>query len=1021
MIAQIKLFLARTKRGFLGKKTYTKKEITHQLEMPIHDTTQLDSVLDTSKISLLNKSRTPLPPLTRFLIEITDNSNNEIKVEKIYRVVDVDKVSNVVLGNKTLYRHTITLVEITKILEREPVDNLTFTNYLHDSTARDVPVEEEISYSGQFDKSKTRYENDTRILGPNHLLGVDDTISTNISLYCWGYYYSDFLCALFDVKTGYKLNLKEFYVLLPDGSKQNLSQNGTFTYSQQGTHTFVQKYQFSTWASIGVSENSSIAYYSWEATAKWKVNSVSAITKTSTYTIGQAINRLLKCHKALINGEDEQKFTLDESLHDKLDRIQAPEFVITQGTLFEGLAQIGNYINAIPRLIPRNVNGDDMSYWDVITFDFLNGTSEFKNKQYSIIDAENPLEEYATNFISNVQNATITNYSGKSAAIEPIKNGFISTRTESANYEISDNECVIKTREKIKAIVRVTALFNGTKRDITQRVVEKSIYNLKSEYNANSHYDMKSSYLYYEEGKNNIYGLNFVSKTALSTQTFGQNEAIKNILGFTGQIKDLAFNIEYIPWVNFKVRQFKPYIDINTEDSSLYYNQQANEVDIDAYGENMHHALTKTGNVKIGKTQYSNTLKGIPKCGQFYLEGNQKYYAFQVNREIGFNCPIKSTTAWAKDYNELYADIAVKKAIRQFEISERECVERNVDIQNFCVIDSSLDLDSYAPTPYDELPQETKESIMRQLWSGFGHQNNLKAITDHLNKTVGITERITTAAICRIKYRNPGENPTTKNILCPATFHSFGRAIVCRFRMDDNFSAGTYIDTTGTGREDVDVGDDSVIERPKGSYAIENYIQYGNKYGRTEFLEFALVDEFKKGNWSAQGAAYYLYDLDDNDYFRLSGGCFNAYVYFGYTDFNAGAIVLDKDSREQISVSCQLNFVTHNSNINIYKAFVDSLPYICDSDVHYKEVVFYNEQNKTDEQIKGGYYTIANNLDATYSQYTATITIPSKEAVRDGRGYGIVTKDNKLCVFIRKDIKAGDIVPPIHLMFRHNI
>ena len=1021
MITQIKLFVAQVKRGFLGKKTYTKQEITHQLEMPIYDTSQLDSVLDTSKISLLNKAKTPFPPLTRFIIEITDVVKSEPKIEKIYRVVDVDKVSNVVLGNKKLYRHTITLVEITKILERESVDNLTFTNYLHDSTARDVPVEEEISYGGTFDKSKTRYQNDTRILGPHHLLGLDDTISTNISLYLWGYYYSNFLCALFDVKTGYPLNLAQFYVLLPDGTKKNLSTSGTFTYTQQGIHTFVQVYSYKTFATIGTGENSQLTYYSWSATAKWKVNSVSAITKTSTYTIAQAINRLLKCHKVLIKNEDEQKFLLDETLYSKLDKIQAPEFTITQGTLFEGLAQIGNYINAIPRLIPRVVYGNDISYWDIITFDFLNGTSEFKNKQYSIIDAENPLEEYATNFVSNVQNATITNYSGKSAAIEPIKNGFISTRTESANYEISNNECIIKTKEKIKTIVRVTALFNGTKRDITQRVVEKSIYNLKSEYNANSHYDMKSSYLYYEEGKNNIYGLNFVSKTALETETFGQSEAIKNILGFTGYIKDLAFNVEYIPWVNFKVRQFKPYIDVNAEDSTLYYNQQANEVDIDAYGENMHHALTKTGNVKIGKTQYSDTLDGVPKCGQFYLEGNQRYYAFQVNREIGFNCPVKSTTAWAKDYNELYADVAVKKAIRQFEISERESVERNVDVQNFCVIDSALDLDSYASTPYAELPQDIKESIMRQLWSGFGHQKNLEALTSHLNRTVGLTKRITTAAICRIKYTNPGENSTVRNILCPATFHSFGRAIVCRFRMDDNFSAGTFIDTTGTGREDVDVGDDSIIERPKGSYAIENYIQYGNKYGRTEYLEFALIDEFKHDNWGAQAAAYYLYDIDNNDYFRLSGGYFNAYVYFGYTDANAGAIILDKDSREQISVSCQLNFVTHNSNINIYKAFVDSLPYICDSDIHYKEVVFYSEQSKTDEEIKGGYYVIANDLGATYNNYTATITIPSREAVRDGRGYGIVTKDNRLCVFIRKEIKAGDNVPPIHLMFRHNI
>ena len=76
--------------------------------------------------------------------------------------------------------------------------------------------------------------------------------------------------------------------------------------------------------------------------------------------------------------------------------------------------------------------------------------TELKVKNISIIDKENPLSEFATSFVSNVQNATVSNYSGKSSAIEPVRNGFLSTRTESSAFEVSDNECIIKNRKKKK-------------------------------------------------------------------------------------------------------------------------------------------------------------------------------------------------------------------------------------------------------------------------------------------------------------------------------------------------------------------------------------------------------------------------------------------------------------------------------------------------------------------------------------------------------------------------------------------
>ena len=133
MITNIQLEKVVVANGVLFSKTYTPIDITSQLEMPILDTAQLNNVLDTTQITLINKDKRPLKPFTRMVLRLTDTTDGSSETEHIYRLVENDVVTNVVMGNKPLYRHSISLIEITKTLERVAVDNLTFTNYLDDN------------------------------------------------------------------------------------------------------------------------------------------------------------------------------------------------------------------------------------------------------------------------------------------------------------------------------------------------------------------------------------------------------------------------------------------------------------------------------------------------------------------------------------------------------------------------------------------------------------------------------------------------------------------------------------------------------------------------------------------------------------------------------------------------------------------------------------------------------------------------------------------------------------------------
>lgn len=1027
MVSKIEIFKVSVKKGFLGVKSYLKRNITNQLEMPLYNTFQRDGVLDTTRVSLVNKNKTPLKPFSRIIIKIYERNNGSEKlVSEVFRLVDNDNVENIARGINGLYRHTLSLIEITKILERRTVDSLTYTNYLRNDFVGDLAVEplikNECSY--QIDSAGWKYAStSSRFTGPYVLSNT--SISTNVLVNIDGvitFNGPGILGFLNKYTENYALSLNKFYVKKPDGTTQNLSTSGNFTYTTPGEYKFIQVY----YRRVQTTDGSALYHHDLQASLTWTIKCVSeSIPQITTYNMREVVERLLVCHKALIKNSDTQEFYLDYETSERLDKIKAPEFAITQGTLLEALSQIGNYINAIPRLTIRKIGDDDYTNWNIITFDFLDDGTELSKKNYSLLDLENPSEEFADNFVSNIQNATVSNYSGKSSVIEPARGGFLSTRTESGVFEVSDNECIFRTRHKIRSIVKVEVIYDGIIQDITTRVVEKSKYNLKSAYDSSLTHDMKSYYLYYEEGKENLYGLSFVKEQPSSLSAWGLKEAIKNITGYGGNIKDIAFNIEYVAWVKFKARQYKSFIDNEAEDSSLYYNQQSNEVDIDAYGENMHFALTKTGNVKLSKTQYFNNLSDAPHCGQYYKDGGDKYVVFQTNSEIITGAPIKQTTVFAKNYQELFAQIAIKSAIRQFEISERESVERNIDIQNFCLVDTNLDLDEMFNGSFNvNATTENKTMIRSKLWGGFGGEENLSNLSLHFSKTTGQTERVSTAVICRMKYSKNNGSRVVKNILCPASFHAFGRSIVCYFSMDDNYSAGTFIDVSKTGIEDVDIGNDSIIERPKGTFAIENYIQYSNDYGRTDYLEFAFIGKISSSNWGKQAGAYYLYDLDGRADDYLSR---NASVYFGYGDMDNGAIILNKDSREKISVTCQLNFVSKNKNIEIYKAMVDTLPYICDSKTKFKFVVFSEEQGKENDRVIGSFSEIGNGVSSFYDTYSASITIKPRGlsgtivSNSKGKGYGLITDDSRMCIFIREEITINKTLNSIKLMFRPKI
>ena len=1142
MITHIKLEKCIPSTSKFYGVNYTPIDITNQLSTPFIDCERLDEVLDTSQVILYNNEQDPIKPFTRFIITITDTEDdNSTNDHYIYRFSEKDTVTNVVMGNKPIYKHTLNLIEITKILEREPVDNLCFTNYLDENYGSENEIDFESTATGSgifydFSIANIDYASSNRLRGPYQYIGtiINPSISMVVTARCleqWGVVF---------YHTNYNVPRTSYVVIKPDGTTVNIANASSFTYDQIGTYTFKQVYHIDEviWSWL-------IHYMVKDATVTitWKVKVVeqNAVLPTR-YTVEEVLDRLLRVYRLRRRNIDKKRFKLDDSLRTYLGNIQAPEFAFTQSTLFDVLTQIGGFIHAIPKLIPStmqigsyNENGqyegtklDNYNNWDTITFTFLGGNDKFNEDNYSLVDGSYSNEDYATNFITNVQNATQTNYASNVSVVEPFINGFVSTRTENTNFRIDNDGAVVKLSHPIQSILQVLVVDSaGNTFDITSSVKESASYNILPSYTGNAYTTKTKNFaLCYKKGDNKITALSYTTPKATFADAFTEQEAIKAILStkttnIPSNLKDICFQVKYIPIRNFKARHYKSIIAENEpEDLALYYNQQANAVDIESYGENMKGALMKTGNAMVAETQYFNNYGDLPKKGQI---SNDNYYAFAINKEIRTFTPIKATTQWSKDFNKMNDFIGVKKTVRQFEISEEESFERNADYQEFCIVSDELDVLSQAEAGSSDYRQIIYNKLdvlgfpttklLNQIKNKLSNTNTTyKAIsyviaetkTASLNETANqafapsqMTENENAPSgyvplrvfdedsnlVCEIYADPEGDNMVTfdsavvngreipyaeitgtegstiywgnytQNDLCyhtsksgkhiaywelydsqnhfidridnwhtpyieeeyrlfpvladdfdtiskfilPVSCFPFGNSIVLFFKMDDNYSANTY-------SEDIN-----------STQGIENYIQYGNNNGRftTMSLVFGSDSPIPNGfnnanNIKANGKKLYQFnnEINENDVF---------------IDFRDNEFDIEKDSREQISFTTQLNFISNKRYIFIGKGLAHSMPMVGNTSTNYKFVLFESKPSKFNSDVTAGTYVVQSMPTISVEENLRTIVIGSVTALTSCVGYGIIDADNRLCLYVDEPLTANSQTKPLYLQFRGNI
>lgn len=605
------------------------------------------------------------------------------------------------------------------------------------------------------------------------------------------------------------------------------------------------------------------------------------------WTVTDVVTRCCELAEPLF-GKELPRFTLDGVSYDsdakvqsytansqaaKYDKVIAPEFSMTKSTLREQLQQVGGFIHAEPRLVDGK-----------IYFDRYGGTemSRISQKQFISDTQTQSIDEFCTDLDSTADNLVNRLNYAQGVVIEPYAGGSRSIRTEQINIRIDESNGIVQTVlpisdvEKLECSVIVDGSTYSDFRDITSFVYEDDDYNNLSSYDVNVN-GSKAYALYWTRDSKNINGLFFKNENAINAVF--SNYAIYNIMLACGVKMDtgtnkesnypkLRFRISYIPTYTARVRTNKSLV-IDGKPRTLAYNQGANSVETQYYGENLKGVVARLGNVEKTLTYKLTWLTDIPKAGQLFDEHN---YISAVSVEM-YATYFKVTIGLSRDFNRLSQYIGISSEYRQYQVSERAVYNRESVIQEYALITYKNDVYS------DSKPIFATEKLLKLFTPSDGSADMLTCATVKTYYGVGNTQ-----------------------VNLPLISSSFGNTISLRFAFADNYSAGQK----------------SVrVEKDGNVVYYSEYVPYTDYYGKVATLDFWLQPEL------VNPLTTIAFDLPES-----SGAVYNAAM----STANRGQLRYRKDNAEIPAVNYQLSFVTDDDTIIIGSeiarncSFVNSSP-----------------------------------------------------------------------------------------------
>ncbi|MBO5670850.1 MAG: hypothetical protein J6S41_04810 [Clostridia bacterium] len=600
---------------------------------------------------------------------------------------------------------------------------------------------------------------------------------------------------------------------------------------------------------------SPILYYE----IKYQITPVLMPDRSTNKTVREVIEELIADAEQLRHG-DKPRIRLDPDEAARLEQIEAPEDTFSSSmTLFEALLKVGDWdgVCGIPRL-----------HRDVLTFQRWGDTKVSKIRGRVISSSENQtaddyctiLESAAANMVDDIGNPVVDPFSG----------GYQTVRTEEGSVEIEDGTMCIRTAFPIWQVTKLMLGYVGGNiqdigGDMTPYVFEKTEYDLLSEFTADGFPNSKGFALYYAKGSPNIGGLSFVPRTLAGDLGWMQYNAIELILQVkfgkkpgleSKELVNLPFRVSYIPYISARIRQHRT--STNGIESALAYGQGGNVISARSYGNHLR-----------GKAQMiglpERTIQVIHATGEEPAPGartGETDYIGSVMTEI-YPTYSKSQVTMSPNYNRINRFIDIKKDLRQYEIPMGGSTERNIVQEDYIVLG---EYEGRFDTMISDKMQDAFVSrIMGRGATSAEIQAAVLATSNKHDKTDGI------------------------QVVLPLVRMPIGNSVMFYVKYKDNYSAGTI------SSDNPLVGESRRFQRE---------VRYTDYFGNAKYLHA----DFVTGASIPAGAS----GVDAAHRVPLAGG-----VELGQSLISTGSkpILLNKDARESISLTCQIHLVSNTDII----------------------------------------------------------------------------------------------------------
>lgn len=868
----------------------------------LFDEMPLDETLDSGIIVDVPAPLRKIQPFTLCRITTTDAETDEVLDKRYYFTSDREtsaatlfNVDNSLDLSEQTFHQRVQLIELTKILEREPCDSLSFTHRISKVIANAYYVEPTVVHQGTAADIGIR---NSQLLSQFYT----SPRSGGLALYYLNVTYSIYV-------TPRRLSIELLQGSTVITSYNNISISTSTNTGDVYTHiTFnnignlTLRYTLEYTRSI----DDQITYGSYIVTYNFTQANFDVVKPIPSIT--DVINRILDvgqprpAYKA-------PKYTLDATIAAKYQDVPAPEFFFPRMTMFEALLEVGRKIQAIPRLTVDN-NEEPT----VITYDLLGLDDTYTlPDDAEVIGYKNLIgsEDYCGGLDSYVDNHINTVDPNAGSVTEPFNGGFKTLRSASG-ATVTNANAVFEVSRPIYRVLKFEMAYTSASTgeiigDITQYVYEQAEYDALQTDSGILYPNSKAHALVWRQGDKYIRGFNTTSTAVLNIIQQFMKPSIFNIVKdeakqiSTSEIYgNLAFRLTYIPMDNLRLRQYKPY-NTHARANLLYNQQNANTVEASYYGENLKGKLARMGNETEVYTVRFKSMDNLPKLGAILIDkdGNDKGYIYKLTNRRARDFLVSDIYV-TPDFNRLSEYFSLESNFRLFEVSEKQSIDRQITVPRVIRIGFEK-----------KIPNEPTLATLG------GRFRFISTFTQE-DSTLVYEDRPTLAYV-RLVNRNY-ERINDYAFCLPVNSAACGNSLAFSFSFDNSFSAGKRNVGTNLTTSDPTGSDGSGGTARNYTWKAIKDSPYGGVAGDFWGLQFSLSDRVRKTSgvytptWGDQSTAGGFCDslptIDDTTYQRTyEGGYFTTY------GDNTKTRVVDKNSSEHISVVVQFHGVCEDKRI----------------------------------------------------------------------------------------------------------